>query len=172
MDLKKDTNDGLRFRTDIFPSEYPPVVYSEISDEACEIQLSRPLRAQNAEPRLRKSLITNCNKELVNCISECVANVLNSNIKLLVCNTRKDAKIQGHDLKVAYRHFTLSGKKRLIVQHRGFLLPLLGALLPTIANLIFRYLVSADHYHSRDKRRSLIDSPRENPRGRIKKPSV
>jgi len=37
---------------------------------------------KTAEPKLRKALITNCNKELVNCISECVLNVLNGNIIL------------------------------------------------------------------------------------------
>ena len=34
------------------------------------------------EPRLRKALITNVNKEFVNCISECVLNVPNGNLKL------------------------------------------------------------------------------------------
>jgi len=37
LDLPQDTNDGLRFRTNIFPTEYPPVVYSDKGDEACEI---------------------------------------------------------------------------------------------------------------------------------------
>ena len=37
---------------------------------------------KTAETRLRKAFITNCNKELVNCISECVLNVLNGNLKL------------------------------------------------------------------------------------------
>jgi len=34
---------------------------------------------------LRKTIISNCNKELVNCISECVVDVLNGNIKLTGC---------------------------------------------------------------------------------------
>jgi len=46
LDLTQDTSDGLRFRTNIFPTEYPPVVYSDIGDEKCEIELSRPSRAQ------------------------------------------------------------------------------------------------------------------------------
>ena len=37
---------------------------------------------KTAEPKLRKALITNCNKELVNCISECLLNLLNGNLKL------------------------------------------------------------------------------------------
>ena len=35
LDLTQDTDDGLRFRGNIFPEEYPPVVYSDKGDEAC-----------------------------------------------------------------------------------------------------------------------------------------
>ena len=92
---------------------------------------------KTVESRLRNALITNCDKELVNCISECVLNVLNGNIKLLGCNTRKLKKYMSALRKVADRHVSLSGKKRLIVQRGGFLLPLLSAILHTIASLIF-----------------------------------
>jgi hypothetical protein len=40
--------------------------------------------------------------------------------------------------KVAEKRVTSSGKKRLINQRGGFLLPLLSAVLPTLANLLFR----------------------------------
>jgi len=92
----------------------------------------------------------------VNCIRECVLNVLKGNIKLPGCNTRKLNKHKAAPRKVAERHGSLSGKKRLIVQRGGFLLPLLAAILRTIASLIFKaqinmlrkmYLVPADHYH-------------------------
>jgi len=45
LDLTQDTDDGIRFRTNIFPEVYPPVVYSDIGDEACEVELPRPSRA-------------------------------------------------------------------------------------------------------------------------------
>ena len=45
LDLSQDTDDRLRFRTDIFPTEQT-IVYSPISDEASEIELSRPSRTQ------------------------------------------------------------------------------------------------------------------------------
>jgi len=32
--LTQDTNDGLRFRTNMFSTGYPPFVYSDIGDEA------------------------------------------------------------------------------------------------------------------------------------------
>ena len=93
---------------------------------------------KKAEPRLRKALITNCNTELVNCISECLLNVLNGNLKLSDSNARKMQKYKCALRKVADRHVSLSGKKRLTVQRGGFLLPLLSAILPTIASLIFK----------------------------------
>jgi len=45
LDLTQDTDDVMRFRTNIFPEDYPPVVYSDIGDEACEVELPRPSRA-------------------------------------------------------------------------------------------------------------------------------
>jgi hypothetical protein len=66
---------------------------------------------KTAEPRLRKALISNSNKEFVNCVSECLLNVLNGNIKLLGCNTRKLKKYMSALRKVADRHVSLSGKK-------------------------------------------------------------
>jgi len=93
---------------------------------------------KTAEPRLRKAIISNCNKELANCISECVLNVLNGNIKLTCCKARNLQKQKAALRKVSERHVSLSGKKKIIVQRGGFLLPLLGAVLPSIANLILR----------------------------------
>jgi len=89
-----------------------------------------------AEQRLCKALIYNCNKELVKCISECVLNVLNGNIKLLGCNMPKLKKYMSAFRKVADRNVSLSGKKRLIVQRGGFLVPLMSSILPTIGSLI------------------------------------
>jgi len=43
VNLSDDTDDRLRFRNDIFPT-VQTVVYSPISDEASEIELSRPSR--------------------------------------------------------------------------------------------------------------------------------
>jgi len=62
---------------------------------------------KTAEPRLRKALINNCNKELVNCISECVLRVLNGNITLSGCNTRKLQKYKSALRKVADRHVSI-----------------------------------------------------------------
>ena len=63
------------------------------------------------EPRLRKALITYCNKKIVICISECVLNVLNVNIKLSGFNTRKLQKQKAALRKAADRRVFLSREK-------------------------------------------------------------
>jgi hypothetical protein len=88
---------------------------------------------KTAHPKLRKAIISNCVKELVNCISDCVLNVLNGN---LPCNTSKLRKHKVALRKVSDRHVSLSGKKRLIVPRGGLLLPQLSAILPSIAGLL------------------------------------
>jgi len=91
-----------------------------------------------AEPRLHKALITNCNKELVNCISDCVLHMVNGNLKLSDCNTSRLQKHKSALRKVADTHVSLSGKKRLIAERGVFLLPLLSVILPTNGGLIFK----------------------------------
>ena len=44
---------------------------------------------RSAQPKLREAITSNSDRDLVNCISECVLNVLNGNIALTVCDTRK-----------------------------------------------------------------------------------
>ena len=72
----------------------------------------------------------------MNCISECVLNVLNGNIALTVC---EKSNLWKHKLalsKLVDGQVPLPGKKRLIVQSGGFLLPFLVAVLSTFASLI------------------------------------
>ena len=78
----------------------------------------------SADLKLHKANISKCNKELVNCVSECVLNVLNGNIKLTVCVMRKLQKHKAALRKVSERRVPLSAKKKLIVQRGEFLLPL------------------------------------------------
>jgi len=43
----------------------------------------------------------------------------------------------------------MTGKKRLVLQRWGFILPLLVAVLPTLASLIAaKYLIPAEDYHT------------------------
>ena len=89
-----------------------------------------------AEPKLRKAIISNGDKELVTSISECILNILNGNVKLAGFKTRK---LRNHRVtlrKVADKRVPLSTKKKLTIQRVGILLTLLYAVLPAIASLI------------------------------------
>ena len=90
-----------------------------------------------AKLKLRKAIISNCDRELVNSICECVLNMLIGNVKLSGCVTLKLRKHKAVLRKVADRRIPLSSKK-LIVQRGGFLLPLLNAVLPALATVIFK----------------------------------
>ena len=86
---------------------------------------------------MRKATISNCDTELVNCISKCLER-LNGNNALTGCDTRELRKHKFVFRKLVDDHVLLSGKKLLIVQRDGFLLPLMAAVLLTLAILIAR----------------------------------
>ena len=85
---------------------------------------------KTATPKLRKAIDSNCDRELVHSICECVLN----GVRLSHCVTRKHRTVLRN---VAERPVPQSGKK-LIVQRGGFLLPLLDAVLIAINTLIFK----------------------------------
>jgi len=93
---------------------------------------------KTADPKLRKAIIANCKSELVKNLSECSLKLLRGNVKLTPCQKRKLRKHRVHLRKLADKRVSISSKKKAIVQRGGFLLPLLGAVLPTIASLIFK----------------------------------
>ena len=93
-----------------------------------------------ATPKLRKAIVSNCDRELVNSICESVLNVLNGNVPFSECVARKMRKHRAVLGKVADNRFPISGKKKLIVQRRGFLLALLSAVLPALRSYIFKQL--------------------------------
>ena len=93
---------------------------------------------KDASHKLRKAILSSCDRELVNTISECVLNVLRGNLKLSDSQKRRLQSFRGQLRSVIGRHVPLVAKKRLINQRGGFLVPLLSAILPTLTTLIFR----------------------------------
>ena len=90
---------------------------------------------KNARLKLRKAFISNCYRDLVNCISQCVMNVLNSKGAQTGCVNLKLSKHRLAFRMLVARRVLLQGKKRLIVQRGGVILPLMKAVLPTLASL-------------------------------------
>ena len=62
-----------------------------------------------ANPKLRKAIVSNCDRELVNSICECVLNVLNGHVKLSGCVARKLRKHKAVLRKVADKRVPISG---------------------------------------------------------------
>jgi len=55
LDFAQDTDDLLRYRTNVSPSEYPPIIYARVKDEAHKIQLSPSTSIQDSKPPITKS---------------------------------------------------------------------------------------------------------------------
>ena len=47
---------------------------------------------KDAKPKVRKAIVSNCDKELNNSVSECALNVLRGNVNLTDCHKRKLGK--------------------------------------------------------------------------------
>ena len=93
---------------------------------------------KNARPKLRKAIVSNCNKDLLNSICECVLNVLNGNIRISDCTKRKLRKFRTSLRSLVDKRLPLVSKRQVIQQRGVFLLPLLSAVLSALAGLLFR----------------------------------
>ena len=77
-------------------------------------------------------------KDLLRSISECVLKLLNGNIHLSDCAKSKLKSFKSSLRSLEDRRLLLASRKELMIQRGGFLLPLLSAVLPTLAGLLFR----------------------------------
>ena len=60
--------------------------------------------------KLREAFISNCDRDLVNCFSECVLNFLNGNVGLKGCGKRKLSKHKLALRKLVDKQVTLQSK--------------------------------------------------------------
>ena len=95
---------------------------------------------KTADPKLRKALISKCNKEIVNCIIERSERQYKAE-----CLLHKQAtKTQGGaSQRIQQAHASLQEEK-LIVQRGGILLPRFSAVFPTPPSLILGNHVTLD----------------------------
>jgi len=66
---------------------------------------------KTAKPQLRRALIKNFNSELVKTISECVLNVLRSNLKLAACQKKRLQKFKVPLRALADKRVPITTKK-------------------------------------------------------------
>jgi hypothetical protein len=90
----------------------------------------------SANPSLRKAIIKACDKDFICCICECIKNVTEANVPI-PHDSLKQLKRHRRILdKIVDKRTHLPVKKRLIVQHGGFLSILLPPLLGVIGSLV------------------------------------
>lgn len=89
----------------------------------------------HCKKRYRDSILKNCDRQLAQCLCECVYNLLHGNIPL-----DKKSQENLHKYRYQMRHLCskskLKQKKKILVQHGGFLKFLLPLVLASISNEI------------------------------------
>jgi hypothetical protein len=55
LDFAHNAFDLLQFQTNLFPDEFPPVIYARVNDEAHKIQLSSSASTQNGKIAIKGS---------------------------------------------------------------------------------------------------------------------
>ena len=85
--------------------------------------------------KAKRDFVRKCDREFLECISECAKNVLKGNVPL---NDRQKTKLRRsrNDLRVLSVKKTSLRKKRRILQKGGFLTALLPPILGVLANLL------------------------------------
>ena len=92
---------------------------------------------EKAKPELRNAIISKCGPDLLRCISEVALNVLKGNVKIKKSSKRTLKKFKDTIRKVANKSVSDKKKKAILVQKGGFIGPLLAAVLPVLASLLF-----------------------------------
>ena len=93
------------------------------------------LTLSKCKPRLRKVLLENADKDLVDAICQCVFNLLQGNISLTNAEKEQLNKYR-HSLRKIVNKSSLKEKKKILVQHGGFLQYLIPAAITGISEII------------------------------------
>ena len=135
LDHALDTNDRLRFRTHIFPSEFT-VRYAPQWDETDKGELSPSTSAKISIVPTEKCIIENSDNDLVLGIAELALDVLNGNCKISRCRVDRLRKHKNFLERMVDKRIALSKNRNPIVQQGVFLLPLMTAALSALPSLI------------------------------------
>ena len=73
---------------------------------------------KDARRKLRRAILANSDKELLDTVCECSLNVLQGNVKLSNCKKRKIRKFRRQLRTVADRHVPLARKKKFFFPER------------------------------------------------------
>lgn len=85
-----------------------------------------------AKPSIQKRILEECDASLTKAICECSQNVISGRVPLSTRHFKKLKPYAAHLRRLTDKATPLSGKRRIIKQHGGFLATLLSALLPIL----------------------------------------
>ena len=91
---------------------------------------------KQANPKLRRAIISNSSSELILALCEVIANVLSGTVTLSPADKRTLKRHKAVLRKIANKYIGLKHKRALIVQRGGFLPVLLGPALGLLATII------------------------------------
>lgn len=100
-------------------------------------------RITRMSERARRSYVKSCNKELMDCFSECAKNVLKGNVKL---SSRQFGKLQREkkNVRALASKRTPLKRKRKIVQRGGFIGALLMPAIATLGGILMNRLLGSN----------------------------
>jgi len=86
--------------------------------------------------KAKKDFIRKCDKEFLDCVSECAKNIIKDNVPLTV-RQKERLRRNRNDLRALFVKQTTLRRKRRILQKDGFL----GALLPPVLGILSSLLL-------------------------------
>ena len=92
-------------------------------------------RIRRMGDKARRQYVRKCDREFVDCISECVKNVIKGNVPL-TDRQKADLRRKRKDLRAVSARKTSLRAKRKIIQKGGFLTALLPPVLSVLASLL------------------------------------
>jgi hypothetical protein len=99
------------------------------------------LRAVNSLPEpLRRRAVHVCDRKTIDCICECVKNILKGNVPLTARQKVKLRRERNNLRLLALRNTSLSTKKK-ILQKGGFLSAILGPALSVLGSILLPHLL-------------------------------
>lgn len=94
------------------------------------------LALSKCKPKLRKSIVSNCSKESIFSIIECVLNVCNGNVEINKEVYEKLKPFNPTFKKLLNKKVSVDKKRHLIIQKGGFLGVLIPAIVTGLASII------------------------------------
>lgn len=93
---------------------------------------------QKASPKLRTAIIKNADTDLIDAISECCKNVLNSATDIPPATLKRLKSAKNDIRKLSNKHQSAKTRRKLIIQKGGFLQYLLPIAISTLSAILNR----------------------------------